>query len=345
MNQNHSGYLQTGQATCHNSAGLEIPCPGSGQDAEFRRGIPWPEPRFTEKEDTVLDNLTALEWTKNANFAEFPLNWQEALDFIKVMNEETALGFSDWRLPNRRELRSLVSHQTKNPALPEGHPFRNIFLNWYWTSTTAAINTAYAWHLHMEGARMFYGRKDQFFLVWPVRGSSNLLPLTGQSCCFDIKGTGIDCTNTGQDGELLKGAAWPEPRFTQFDLAARDNLTGICWMTKADLNGVPVSWDGALAGIADLNLSSEIIWRLPTINELESLVDCSSHSPALPRAHPFINVKEAYWSSTTSMFEPDWAYALYLTKGAVGVGKKTGAHFHVWPVCDPETMNSVQPRI
>ena len=75
-------------------------------------------------------------------------------------------------------------------------------------------------------------------------------------------------------------------------------------------------------------------WRLPNINELESPVDCSTHSPALPKGHLFGDVREGYWSSTTSMFEPDWAWALYLTKGAVGVGQKRGAHFSVWAVCD-----------
>jgi hypothetical protein len=34
------------------------------------------------------------------------------------------------------------------------------------------------------------------------------------------------------------------------------------------------------------------------------------------------------------LFEPDWARALYLTKGAVGVRQKVGAHFSVWAVCD-----------
>jgi len=70
------------------------------------------------------------------------------------------------------------------------------------------------------------------------------------------------------------------------------------------------------------------------INELESLVDCSMHSPALPSGHPFEDIEDAYWSSTTSMFEPDWAWALYLTKGATGVGQKRGPHFSVWAVCD-----------
>ena len=89
---------------------------------------------------------------------------QEALDYIATLNRDKVFGSADWRLPNRRELRSLMSHQTRKPALPERHPFVNVFSGWYWTSTTAAINTAYAWYIHMEGARMFYGLKEQFFL-------------------------------------------------------------------------------------------------------------------------------------------------------------------------------------
>lgn len=58
------------------------------------------------------------------------------------------------------------------------------------------------------------------------------------------------------------------------------------------------------------------------------------HSPALPKGHPFADIREGYWSSTTSMFGPDWAGGLYLTKGAVGVGQKPGAYFHVWAVGD-----------
>ena len=73
-------------------------------------------------------------------------------------------------------------------------------------------------------------------------------------------------------------------------------------------------------------------WRLPTINELEALVDCATHSPALPSGHPFADVQDTYWSSTTSLYEPDWAWALYLEKGATGVGQKRFAEFSVWAV-------------
>lgn len=232
-----------------------------------------------------------------------------------------------------------MSYQTRKPALPEGHPFTNIFLGWYWTSTTAAINPAYAWYVHMEGARMFYGNKEQFAILWPVRGEGKgILPVTGQTLCYDPKGGIIPCSGSGQDGELRMGLPWPELRFDVAEDAVIDRLTGLCWSRRADLTGSAVTWDGALATVARLNqdVKKKAGWRLPNINELESLVDCRMHSPALPSGHPFESIRESYWSSTTSMFEPDWAWALYLTKGATGVGQKRGPHFYVWPVSDQD---------
>ncbi|OGW48426.1 MAG: hypothetical protein A2078_15660 [Nitrospirae bacterium GWC2_57_9] len=324
-----SGCLQTGQITCHDAGGREVACAGTGQDGEFRRGIPWPEPRFEVRGETILDRLTGLVWLGDANFAEFPLSWQEALDVVGAMNRERAFGSGDWRVPNRRELRSLMSLQTSRPALPAGHPFKNVFSGWYWTSTSAALNPAYAWYVHTEGARMFYGSKAQYFLVWPVRGEgSRVLPRTGQQHCFDTAGARISCSGSGQDGELRLGAKWPLPRFEPGDDAVLDRLTGLRWQVHADLTGRPVTWTEALACAARLGQG----WRLPNINELESLVDSSKYAPALPEGHPFENIQEGYWSSTTSMFEPDWAWALYLAKGAIGVGQKGGPHFFVWPV-------------
>jgi hypothetical protein len=253
------GYLQTGQRTCHDTRGHEVICAGSGQDAEFKRGIPWPEPRFTQQGETVLDNLTGLVWTQNANLAEFALRWKESLDFINRLNRENTFGFSDWRLPNRRELRSLMSCQTIKPALPEGHPFSNIFLSWYWTSTSASINPAYAWYIHMEGARMFYGGKEQLFLLWPVRGESyNILPATGQTQCYDVNGSCISCTGSGQDGEFCKGRKWRIPRFETVSDTVIDHLTGLCWLRHANLTGEQVTWEEALQAIAKYNLMIQV---------------------------------------------------------------------------------------
>ncbi len=332
-------YLRTCQTMCYDAEGRVIPCAGSGQDGELRPGAPWPEPRFVVDGGLVTDALTGLVWLRDANRAGFPLTWPEALDYTARLAAQGHEGRQDWRLPNRRELRSLVSFQQRDPALPAGHPFRNVFLGWYWTSTSAAINPAFAWYLHTEGGRMFYGHKGQSFLVWPVAGAGNgLLPVTGQQRCFDAAGAELTCGGSGQDGELRLGAPWPEPRFSAQGGVVRDALTGLAWSRNADLAGGPLAWAAALELAGGLDLPrppGHGPWRLPTINELESLVDAGRHSPSLPAGHPFAPVADAYWSSTSSAYEPDWCMALYLGKGAVGVGQKAGEHFHAWAVCSP----------
>ena len=186
---------------------------------------------------------------------------------------------------------------------------------------------------------MFYGHKNQSYLVWPVAGKGNgLLPATGQRLCHDPRGREIPCLGSGQDGELRLGAPRPEPRFRAEGETVQDNLTGLVWTRNADLTEGTLDWNSALEEAAGAGLprpSGHGPWRLPTINELESLVDADQHSPALPRDHPFHSLGDTYCSSTTSSFETDWCMVLHLNKGAVGVGHKTSGSFHVWAVCSP----------
>lgn len=88
-------YLDTGQRTCHGDDGREVLCEGSGQDASFAVGTSWPEPRFEVSDVMVMDRLTGLMWCRSANLAEFPLTWQEALDFVATMNREQHFGWRD----------------------------------------------------------------------------------------------------------------------------------------------------------------------------------------------------------------------------------------------------------
>ena len=326
--------LSTGQEKCYDQAGREVACPGTGQDAEFNKGLAWPKDRFQARGGLVRDRLTGLSWSRDANPAGFPLTWAEALDYADALNRDGHLGHDDWRVPNRRELRSLISFRDKKPALPGGYPFTNIFLGWHWTSTSAAINPAYAWYVHLEGGRMFFGRKTQNYLVWPVRGpGSAVLPVTGQKECFDQEGRIIKNGGRGQDGALQLGVSWPEPRFEVNGETALDRLTGLTWDLRADLAGKPVTWAEAFRLADQANASSlhgRADWRIPNINELESLVDASRYSPALPAGHPFTHAGESYVSSTNSAFEPDWCMALHLHKGAVGVGHKKSGRYLAW---------------
>lgn len=325
-----TGCLQTGQTRCYDDEGRLIPCGGSGQDACYRKGQTWPSPRFLVQGEQIEDRLTGLVWSRDANPSGFPLTWQEALDFVAGLNGEIWLGASDWRLPNRRELHSLLSFQTRRPALPEGHPFSGVFPSWYWTSTSLARAPTHAWYVNLDGARSFYGGKDQSFLVWPVRGHGAVLAQTGQGLCYASDGAVRPCSGTGEDGEYRAGRQWPERRLVRTGEGMTDGLTGLVWHPSTDAAGGPVTWSEALAICAALGEA----WRLPNINELESLVDCGRYQPALPEGPVPGHVFAGYWSSTTSLFEPDWAWALYAQDGGIGVGQKGGRHFHVWAVRD-----------
>lgn len=320
--------LSTGQHLCFDTFGQPMDCTGTGQDGEFRSGLPWPKPRFDLLNDSLIqDRLTGLTWPRIASLGDFPMSWTEALAAVALMNQDRALGHADWRLPNRRELSSLVSFSHHRPALPGGHPF-TVSQTWYWTSTTAVIAPDCAWRVHLEGGRMFYGDKARDSMVWPVRGESQVLARTGQSRCRDAGGAIIDCAGSAQDGELRCGAPWPTPRFDEEEAGVRDLLTGLLWTHSADQCGI-CAWEDALREAGERGKKGRK-WRLPTIRELESLVDAEQHSPALPSSHPFTDTREAYWSSTSSAYAPDWAYCLYLHKGAVGVGFKVKREFHAW---------------
>ena len=112
-----------------------------------------------------------------------------------------------------------------------------------------------------------------------------------------------------------------------------DSVTNRWWYVGSELPKIPYDWCTALETIRQLNdagLNGHNSWRLPTIRELESLVDDSRHSPAIIQDISLETAQIAgLWSSTTSTYEPCYAWVLYIEDGAVGVGFKAKADFHV----------------
>jgi hypothetical protein len=170
-----SGIAKTGQTACYDAAGSGINCTATGQDGELQKGIAWPTPRFSDNGDgTVTDNLTGLIWLQNANRFELR-TWADALsDCNSLADDGSALTdgsvAGDWRLPNVKELQSLIDFGKYNPALPAGHPFITVQSSNYWSSTTDAHYTPYAWDLSMTYGLANLSDKARSFYVWPVRG-------------------------------------------------------------------------------------------------------------------------------------------------------------------------------
>jgi hypothetical protein len=99
--------------------------------------------------------------------------WQGALDWVDSLNSGGGLcGYSDWRLPNRNELKSLVNRQMPTSAVWLNSQGFNTFQdNWYWSSSTNASNTLYAWIVAVNNGFMGSSHKtdDASNYVWPVR--------------------------------------------------------------------------------------------------------------------------------------------------------------------------------
>jgi hypothetical protein len=125
----------------------------------------------------MLDNNTGLIWTKDAN-APGPAictpattkNWQAALDYVKCLNMNSYLGFTDWRLPNRNELSSLVNYDHLNQATwLVSRGFNGVQSVCYWSSSSSADSTPDAWGVDMGDGDIDGDNKPNSQYVWPVR--------------------------------------------------------------------------------------------------------------------------------------------------------------------------------
>lgn len=190
---------KTGQTLCYDPADLVAPvntiaCGGTGQDGALLKGVALPTPRFTNNGNgTVTDNLTGLIWLTNANCSNSSVDWATALTYVTSLNTTGTMNGNncgdtsnagsyqtDWRLPNRRELFSLIHDAYINPALSNsagtgqwtaGDPFTNFFPTYYWSSTTSTNFTSDAWIVAFNnGIVNAIPKSGSTYRVWPVRG-------------------------------------------------------------------------------------------------------------------------------------------------------------------------------
>jgi hypothetical protein len=116
------------------------------------------------------------------------------------------------------------------------------------------------------------------------------------------------------------------------DVAVLDKETGLVWALNANIAGVTKTWLDAMNYCLNLSIGDRKGWRLPTVEELASLVDPTHASPALPAGHPFTGVEaDIYWSSTTYAGDSTFAWVVDMLRGLLGSTGKT-SHYYVWPV-------------
>ncbi len=204
---------------------------------------------------------------------------------------------------------------------------------------------------------------DYFYIVTAVNtsGSENasveasgypyLSPMkTNQTVCYDGSGVTISCTGTGQDGEYQRGrvadftAPIQHPVYTA-DYTTTDNITGLTWKSCSEgqsgamCTGTAAEYvnDGS---INDANAQCDVLngsnsgfgyagitsWRVPAVEELETLLNYGSTNPAsFDASFPAINYAY-YWSSSAYMQDTTRAWAVSFSSGEVLNLSKTSTY-------------------
>ncbi len=114
---------------------------------------------------TVSDTEIGLMWQQ----AETKLmNWQSALAYCENLVLPAVAGYDDWRLPDRHELQSLVDYSRDYTCLDLTF-FPRVMLSWYWTSTTCALDTRFAWYVYFGNGGVYIYDKSISLFVRAVR--------------------------------------------------------------------------------------------------------------------------------------------------------------------------------
>jgi hypothetical protein len=154
------GLLRTGQTFSEQT----------GDDGYLQKGKAL---SYTDNGDgTITDNATGLMWAKDGNgagcnFGNFT-DWSSAVNWAGTLEWPVVPHYRDWRLPNRRELESLVDAGTNSPAI--NPVFINTKLGYYWSSTSRNNNPTGAWVVDFGDGGVVINDKTGNYCVRAVRG-------------------------------------------------------------------------------------------------------------------------------------------------------------------------------
>ena len=112
----------------------------------------------------------------NGGDAGTPGDGTDTEDFLNALNSLNFGGFSDWRLPDREELRSVVDYGRYNPAIDTNY-FPNTMSSdllpmgdaCYWSSTTHAYSTSSAWRVNFYRGAASSDWKSYSYYVRAIR--------------------------------------------------------------------------------------------------------------------------------------------------------------------------------
>jgi hypothetical protein len=193
---------------------------------------------------TVTDTSTRLTWQQdvtveaNGLTGDGYITWEEALLYVSGLNSIKYGGYTDWRLPNRNELLSLVDYNLDSPAINT-----NLFpgpTTSYWTSTTEHGMNENAWTVWFFAGWDDNWSKNAGGYVRAVRGGGPIFTLsatkfgTGQGSLISSPAginCGSDCSESYESGTIVSLTASPASGSIFAGWAGACSGTGPCVIT------------------------------------------------------------------------------------------------------------------
>jgi hypothetical protein len=174
----------TGQTQCWNASGTSIACIGTGEDGHLQAGSAL---AYQDNGDGTLTDLnTGLMWEKKSDDASVHdrdtlFTWSGAFTQIATLNAMTFAGHNDWRLPNARELLSIVDYGVTGPAVDpafqtscfggcNGIACSCTAFGGHWSSTTVSSLPASAYNVGFFDGSVTFLSKSSTGAVRAVRG-------------------------------------------------------------------------------------------------------------------------------------------------------------------------------
>ncbi len=301
--------VDTGQTTCYDNKGWRIHAPNQGarfygQDAQYN-GI---QPNYRDNGDgTISDLNTGLMWQKTPDFENLR-TLDEALVYADNL---TLAGYNDWRVPNIKELYSLIAFYG---SIFSWSPYLDTnYFDFQYPEPDTGLRGMDAQYLSSTRyvAQAMYGNDAAFGVnfadgrikAYPSARYGNGPSIARYVRC--VRGR----TDYGKNDFVDNG-----------DGTITDRATGLMWM-KSD-SGLTYNWEEALAYSENLVYAGYDDWRLPNAKELQSIVDYTrspaADDPALRTAaiDPIFDVTETeswYWTGTTH--GDDFHAAVYVCFG------------------------------
>jgi hypothetical protein len=245
----------------------EWPMPNAQVDVAA--GAPNLESYTDNGDGTVSDNISGLMWQQTPPPTQYI--WADAVAYCRTL---TLAGHSDWRLPSRIELVSLVDvgeypsiNGTYFPATPEGYYF------WYWSSSLLADgSTSFAWYVNFDDGHTNYA-------------------LLVETHMYNLR-----CVRSPS-----AEASAPAGRYVTMSGTVYDIETKLTWQQTA--SSPEYTWADANTYCAGVSASlGGTGWRLPTFKELQTIVDDSRLNPSIdPTAFPTIPAGFT-WASSREVY-------------------------------------------